>query len=241
MSASDPLTVSAEAPSPAEPELRERLRFETFLADLALRFQRLPADQLDGAIGESLRGLVETLDLDRSSVLELSEGDTSCRITHGYARPGVTPMEFGLEMATALPWYTEQVRRGRMLVFPRLPEGIPEEAPAERAYVASSGMKSHVVLPLLVDREIVGSLAIGAFRRHREFPPEFLSRLELAASVFAGALYRRRAETRLIEAQDLNRAVLGSLELGACRVASVGPGDEFETTGVVAAAVAGQA
>ena len=43
-----------------EDELRERLRFETFLADLALRFQRLPADQLDDAIGQSLRGLVET-------------------------------------------------------------------------------------------------------------------------------------------------------------------------------------
>jgi transcriptional regulator with GAF, ATPase, and Fis domain len=62
----------------------------------------------------------------------------------------------------------------------------------------------------MVDREIVGSLGIATFHRHREIPPEFLSRLELAASVFASALYRRRAETRLREAQDLNRTVLES-------------------------------
>ncbi len=51
-------------PSSAEPagplghdqrELRDRLRFETFLADLATRFQGLPADQLDGAMRESLQ------------------------------------------------------------------------------------------------------------------------------------------------------------------------------------------
>jgi transcriptional regulator with GAF, ATPase, and Fis domain len=198
-------------PIRAEQELRERLRFETFLADLALRFQRLPADRLDAAIGESLRGLVETLDVDRSSLLELSEDGASHRITHGYARPGVQPPEYGLDMANALPWYTEQVHRGRMLVLPRLPEGLPEEAQAERAYVASAGMKSHVVLPLLVDREIVGSLAIAAFHRQREFPAGFLARLELVASTFAGALYRKRAESRLQEAQDLNRAVLGSI------------------------------
>ena len=154
---------------------------------------------------------METLDVDRCSVLELSEDGTSHRITHGYARPGIRPPEFGIELATALPWYTEQVRRGQRIVLPRLPEGLPQEARAELAYVASTGMKSHVILPLVVDREIVGSLGIGTFCRHREFPPEFLSRLELVASVFASALYRRRAETRLIEAQDLNRAVLASV------------------------------
>jgi len=211
MSTSDDVTRAAESIPHTDADLRERLRFETFLADVAIRLQRLPVDRLDHAIGESLRGLVETLDVDRSSVLELSDDGTSHRITHGYARPGVRAPEYGLEMATALPWYTEQARHGRTLVLPRLPEGIPEDAPAERAYVAASGMKSHVVLPLVVDREIVGSLAIAAFRRHREFPPDFLSRLEVIASVFASALYRRRAEARLHEAQDLNRAVLGSI------------------------------
>jgi transcriptional regulator with GAF, ATPase, and Fis domain len=211
MSTSDALTGSSESGPQAERELRERLAFETFLADLALRFQRLPAEQLDEALGESLRGLVETLDVDRSSVQALSEDGASFRITHGFARPGVPPLEFGLQLATALPWYAEQVRRGRMLVFPRLPEGFPAEARAELAYVASSGMKSHIILPLVVDREIVGSLGIASFRRRREFPPDFLSRLELVASVFASALYRKRAETRLQDAQGLNRAVLESV------------------------------
>ena len=72
-------------------------------------------------------------------------------------------------------------------------------------------MKSHVILPLLVDREIVGALAIATFRRQREFAAEFLARLELVASTFASALYRRRAEGRLREAQDVHRAVLGSI------------------------------
>jgi transcriptional regulator with GAF, ATPase, and Fis domain len=206
MSTSGPQSISQ-----AEHELRERLRFETFLSDLALRFQRLPADQLDDAIGESLRGLVETLDVDRCSVNQLSEGATSYTTTHGYSRPGIRPPEFGLEMATALPWYTEQVHRGRRVVLQRLPEDLPEEARGEFSFVASVGMRSHVTLPLEVDREIVGSLGIATFHRHRDFPPDFLSRLELVASVLASAIYRTRAEASLREAQALNRAVHGSI------------------------------
>jgi len=181
------------------------------MADLAARFQRLPSDQLDPALDEALQGLVETLDMDRSSILELSEGARALRPTHGYARPGVTPLELGVDLAAQLPWYLEQVRRGRALVLPRLPDSLPKEASGERSYVVSIGMKSHVVLPLQVDREIVGCLAIAAFRQYRELAPEFLSRLELVASIFAGALYRRQAEARLREARDLNQTVLASV------------------------------
>jgi transcriptional regulator with GAF, ATPase, and Fis domain len=189
----------------------ERLRFERYLSDLAPRFQRLPADQLDQAITDSLRELTETLDMDRGSTLELSGDGSSLQVTHGYARPGTQPPEFGVELATLLPWYTEQVRRGRALVLDRMPDALPEEARAERAYVTRIGMRSHVILPLVVDREIVGCLGIGAFHEHRDFPPDFISRLELVASVFASALYRRRAEAKLHEARDLNQAVLASV------------------------------
>ena len=176
-----------------------------------MRFQRLPADQLDDAIGESLRGLVETLDVDRTSVNQLSEDGASYTTTHGYARPGIRPPEFGVEFATALPWYTEQARHGRKVILQRLPEHLPEEARAEFSFVVSSDMRSHITLPLLVDRDIVGSLAIGTFHRHREFPPDFLARLELVASVLASAIYRTRTEARLREAQALNRAVHASI------------------------------
>ena len=211
MSTSDAVTGAAEPLPRVERELRERLRFESFLADLATRFQRLPAEHLDAAIGDSLRGLVESLDVDRTSIMELSEDGTSHRTTHGYSRPGIRPPEFGVELATALPWYTEQARRGLRVVLPHLPEGLPEDAHAERRFVATTGMTSHINLPLAVDREILGSLGIATFDRQREFPPEFLPRFDLAASVLANALYRRRAEARLDEAQDLHRAVLGSI------------------------------
>jgi formate hydrogenlyase transcriptional activator len=209
MSASDPVTSPRKALSNVERELRERLRFETLLADLALRFQRLPADRLDGAIDQSLRDLVETLELDRATIMELSKDGTSHRFARGYARPGVPPMEVELDLATAVPWYTEQIRQGRRLVL--TPEDLPEDAHGERAYAQASGIKSHAVFPLLVDRELVGSLGLASFRQRRRFSNGLLSRMELAATVFASALYRRRADTRLHEAHDLNRAVLASL------------------------------
>ena len=199
-----------ESGRPAERELRDRLRFETYLANLASRFQRLPAAELSAAITEGLQGLVETLGVDRSTIMEFSEDGARHRMTHGYAREGIQAPEFEMEMASVLPWYTAQLKSGRRVVLDQLPEDLPEEAQAERMYVAKVGMKSHVGLPLDVDREIVGCLAIGAFRRAVAFAPEFMARLDLLASIFAGALYRRRAETRLREAQDVSRTILAA-------------------------------
>jgi len=191
----------ASVSTPVEAELRERLRFETFLADLAAGFQGLSTEALDDAITEALKRLVEVLDMDRSTALELAPDGASLRITHGYARAGIQPPEFGRNLAQMLPWYAEQVRQGRTLVLFRLPDDIPPEAREEREYTTLIDMRSHVLLPLVVGREIVGCLGIAAFGRSREFPASFLPRLGLVASVLASALYRKRASRSRVSAR----------------------------------------
>ncbi|HEX9186113.1 MAG TPA: sigma 54-interacting transcriptional regulator, partial [Vicinamibacteria bacterium] len=101
--------------------------------------------------------------------------------------------------------------RGHRLVLNRLPDDWPAEARAEAAYTAGVDLRSHVALPLKVGDEIVGGLGVATFGRYRALPSEFLSRLDLVGSIFAGALYRRRAEAKLHAAEGFNRAVLGSL------------------------------
>ena len=69
-----------DAMTQSEAELRstleERLRFEALLVDLSTGFVALPADQVDGAIEDAQRRIVESLALDRSALFQFSaEGE----------------------------------------------------------------------------------------------------------------------------------------------------------------------
>jgi hypothetical protein len=64
-------------------ELEERLRFETLLAEISSRFINLRADQIDGEIESAQRRICELLDIDRSSLWQVTEREPGVlRLTH---------------------------------------------------------------------------------------------------------------------------------------------------------------
>ena len=195
---------------PPGPELDALLRFEEYLADVAALLLKAPPDALDGEVSQALRGLLDALDVDRCGIGLFGEGAAVLQLTHSVGRPGI-PEQPLVDIAPVLPWYAEQVRQGRTLVWSRIPEGIPPEALAERAYVTRTEMKSHISVPMKAGGETQGGLGVACMRTHREWGSLFVPRLELLAGIFASAFYRRAAEARMREADELNRSILASL------------------------------
>ncbi len=77
-------------------ELEERLKFETLLAETSARFINVPADQVDGEIECAQRRLCELLDLDRSTLWQVSGKEpVSLVLTHIYQFQGA-PFPFTL-------------------------------------------------------------------------------------------------------------------------------------------------
>ena len=157
------------------------------------------------ALHEIVESLTRTLGVDRCTLAEFTDEGRSLTWTHSFAQPGIPP--WPLDVAEMLPWYTEQVRQGCSLVLPRLPDGLPPAAKAEAAFVAAVGLKSHVMLPLRAEGEVLGCLGGGSFRSYRSWSPELLSSLALLSGVLASALLRRRSGERLRAAEELNRSL----------------------------------
>jgi transcriptional regulator with GAF, ATPase, and Fis domain len=191
--------------------LETSLEFETFLSDLAARLLNVAPEQFDGAIRESLRDLAAILGGERGGIALFSEDGRSLQFTYPFGVEGADMRLFKADLAAAHPWYAAELRAGRPVIAPRLPDGVPEEARAEWAHVMALGMKSHLSLPLKAGGEVLGALGVDHIAEYRSWSPDFLSRLELLASVYANALYRRRARARLQRADDLNRSVLASV------------------------------
>jgi transcriptional regulator with GAF, ATPase, and Fis domain len=205
--------------APAETEAR--LRFERYLSGVAARFLELSPEEVEGHLVAALRGLLDALDIDRCGIALFDEATEGLTTFCNAGRPGI-PEQPPVDLAPLLPWYARQVRDGRTLVLPHLPEGLPPEAAAETAHVGEIGMKSHVSVPMEVGGETLGALGCATFGARREWDPQLVVRLELLAGVFAGALHRRRAEARLEAADELNRSILASLPQELVVVSSEG-------------------
>jgi formate hydrogenlyase transcriptional activator len=186
--------------SPPAPEFtEERARFERLLADLSARFVNLPPAAVDQEIEQSLQQIVETLDVDRSTLMEFSENGKELITTHQWARAGI-PRDMLRVAEDETQWYTRTLLRGETIAYSRLPEDLPEEAVAEKEYCATTGLRSNLTVPLKVSGRPLAALAIGCFGRVRLWPAELIPRVRLFGEVFSNALARRNHAMALEEA-----------------------------------------
>ncbi len=193
-----------DAMTQSEAELRraleERLRFETLLADLSAGFVALPADQVDGAIEDAQRRIVESQALDCCALFLLTtEGEML--LTHSWVRPGLPPFPPRISAREHFPWLTAKTLKGEVIRFSSVNE-LPPEAARDAETLRKYGPKSNVTFPLLAGGKVFGGLAFGTLREERAWPDDLVARLRLVANLFANTLARKRSEEGLREALD---------------------------------------
>jgi RNA polymerase sigma factor (sigma-70 family) len=192
--------VPDQAGCPLASPSQEGSRFETFLADLSATFLSVPADRVDAQIVAGLRQIVEFLAIDRSGFGELVAQKDKLVITHSYEVPGV-PATPHIYVEDHWPDYARKVQQGEPF---RVPEALPAEAAAERAYLAGVGLKSQFTIPLRMAGAVVGALGFASFRWHLDWPEALVRRLRLIGDVFNYSLARKHAYAAL---QRANRHI----------------------------------
>ena len=178
--------------------LAERLAFEQLLGDLSAHFADLPADRVVDEITGALGRLLDFLGFDRCSFGELVDAGERVEVLCSVARDGTQVIPRG--PPPPLPWYFGELRAGRMVVLPNIPDDFPPAATAEVEYCARTGLKSNLGIPLRVGGRVMGAIAFTAFSRTRAWPEDLIVRLKLFGEVFAQALARSRREAELTAA-----------------------------------------
>lgn len=181
--------------------LEERFRFERLLFDVSASFVNLPLQEIDGQIQRSLQRLGRYLGIDRSSLAQFSEDKRDMVVTHCYVASGILPFP-PVIVDGQLPWYSEQIRRGEVLRFSRLPEDVPAEAVAEREYCIREGLKSNLAIPLKTGTGRNCVLTFATFRNHRTWPDDLVQRLQLIGQIFTTSLARKQTEERMWQLRD---------------------------------------
>lgn len=179
-------------------ELRTQLGFEKLMSELSSTFINLPSDQMDGVVEHWLSRLAEIFGLDRATLTQLEFPDGELVTTHFWQRASLPPRP-GKIVKEMFPWLYERVLEGEITCVTR-PEELPETAGVEREYMKSAGMKSFLGVPLVINGELVGNLAVSSFREHQVWDSTLISRVRQAGDVFGNCLARIRSEKALRKA-----------------------------------------
>jgi signal transduction histidine kinase len=178
-----------------EAELAEKLRLQRLLADLSTRFVALPSEQVDAAINDTQRLIVETLELDRSTLWQLAERRPSMTITHCWQRRDWAPLPQYFETQDNLPWAHAKVMRGEPFYFTSI-DDLPPEAARDVEMFRIHGPKSNVTIPLIANGQVFGALAFATLGAERQWREDEIAELKLVAQIVGNVIGRQRAELR---------------------------------------------
>ena len=177
-------------------DLEARLRFDSLLVDLSSGFVNLSADDVDREIGDALRRVCESLDIDFAAMWQWSDASHDLVMPTHVHPPQLARLPEPMRQDD-YPWYHQQVLAGHAVVAPSL-DSLPAEAAVDREHMVRLGIKSNLTLPLSVGGGTpLGLLGLNTLQAPRDWPDELVKRLRLVSEVFANALARRRADEAL--------------------------------------------
>ena len=196
-------------------QLEERLRFETLLSEISARFVNLPADRIDAEIEYAQRRICELLDIDRSSLWQVREGEPGMLLLKHLHQPSESPSPpEQMNARDFIPWSMQKILNGEMVILSKMSD-LPPEAERDRETARMFGSKSTVFVPLSVGEEpVFGLLSFAVIHEERNWTKPVVLGFKLIAQVFANALARRQADTerkrmeeelrdRLLEIEEL--------------------------------------
>jgi transcriptional regulator with GAF, ATPase, and Fis domain len=180
--------------------LEERLKFETLLAELSVHFVNLSADQIDSAIEDAQRRICELLDIDRSTLWQVSEGDSGTLLLTNLHQPQdiLTPPE-RMNARDFFPWTVQKLLGGETVIISKMTD-LPPEAGRDLESFRAYGSKSTVLVPISVgEGSVSGLLGFAVVREERNWTESVVKGFKLIAHVFANAFERKRMDGQLRE------------------------------------------
>jgi len=183
----------------AENALQVRLRLAELISELSAAFIELPASRIDEGVDEALSVAGVGFGLDRASVLHYEPHRLRLHVSHEWTAPGIPKGAAGRHYDLA-----ENAIFGRLflerdaLVASSL-DALPDtaEGAGTRAVLVAMGIRAIAIVPLKVGSELRGMVTFAQVKRDREWTPELVATLRLAAEILANALERKRTDGEL--------------------------------------------
>lgn len=161
------------------------------IAQLAVRLEERPAEELDAAIDDLLSELGAAAGADRAYTFLRSTDGRSLRNAHEWCAPGIEPQIRELQAVPldALGRWAEAFERAETVALASVAALDPERHP-EAVVLRAQGVRSLLAVPLRSGGRWTGFVGFDAVRHERDWSPAVRQMLRLTAHLIGIALTR---------------------------------------------------
>ncbi len=178
----------------SEKSLAERRRFQRLLSGLSARFLNIAPDKIDQEIEGALKAIADFFQVSHCFLIERVPQEHRAVISHAARAGEVLPIPPGGNLYIPLPWIASKIFQGETLRVPAL-DGLPPEAVAEKEFFRNLGVRSFLIIPIVIDGAVGYAISISSRREERAWPEDSLPHLELLGEILVNALRRKQAES----------------------------------------------
>ena len=171
------------------------LSFEKLLSDISTKLINLPISKIDEELRQSLKMVVEFLDVDRGSVFQFLPDMEHLKRVHAWTAEGAlsSPEQYAIE---ELPWSIEKIKM-KELAFAEEVNDLPPEAAIDQKALLRYDIRSALMIPMVAGGVVIGAIAISTIKKQINWPRQIFDRIQVIGNIFASALTRKQVEQSL--------------------------------------------
>lgn len=178
--------------------LKYRADFEMLLVELSASFINSVQGELDEKINTALERVGRFCEADRVYVFQYDEPGKVMSNTHEWCNEGITPEKDNLQMIPAdlIPQWNEKLQRQEIIHIADV-HTLPDDWQTVREILEPQGIKSLVVVPMVVNERLVGFAGFDAVRFKRVWSPEDIRLLRIFGDLLAVSVDRKWTDEKI--------------------------------------------
>jgi len=196
----------------AENSLKTKLKLEKMLSLVSAGFVGSTESNLHLKFEEMVAIVGEGFNADRCYLTEFSSDGDSMTMTHEWCREGIEAhKQYYVNMPLMdFPWIVKQGLSGQFIYIPDSEE-LPEEASVEKEHFLTIGVKSILVIPILLFGRIIAHLGFDVSKVNRQWSNEEVTFLKLLTNILSDALEKCMIEKKLFNEKERLRITISSV------------------------------
>jgi len=183
----------------ANKELAHNLALQKILSGISSDFINIDVAEFDRALEMSMGKVAEFLGADRGYIFFLSDQGRSMDNTHEWCREGITPYKDELRdiPVDEFGWVLDNVRSGEVVTLENI-DDLPQSAQKEKNEFAREGIRSLIMVPLVLGKELRGFAGFDYVNRPigKDFSMD--PSLHVLGQIIVNALARKEVQTEMI-------------------------------------------
>lgn len=197
----------------AEETVRRVLGFETAVSSISTRFTGAP--DIDEAINVSLGEMGRLSGANRVYLFLFRENGILMDNTHEWCAPGIKAEKDNLRNLSTdmFPWWMNKLRHGETIYISNV-SLMPAEARTEKEILERQHIKSLIVLPVYIKKELNGFIGFDNVIRIKDWSEQDLAILRIVSEIVSNALTRQQTTKELQESKTRFRTIFDNAKDG---------------------------